>query len=525
MYRQLSMRLILIWSASGLTQHLPSLPSHTTGESHSLMLTEESTEVIIKRRSYSMSADTFGIESNAVNERVPDHPELLEVWWAGWGNYCLPIPEIVRIFSPEEEVPALVDDFVLTPLRTIRHVLQYMWAHGFPLSAAVFSVEAHVQENAQDCDGLLERFWYCLCGMISQVNVVSEPHDQPESSDVQDQQPFVSLGDKDIVCSSAAYTSSSQSHGVGPSMLDSQDFSLRAFCTVFQDTTARVNACHFSSDGKFLAYGGARAPLSIWSVETRSHIATAMHHLPGNIVDIRFQPKSYVFAAAFSDVVIHCFNTTSVREPLYGLRGHSVSVTTVDFMPGNPNVLCSGDVKGNLLLWDMGRRTRICSSEVGKGIIKQLRFQPNSHLLAVAFGKNVVVVFVQSGKIDATSKRILGGHDDTIKSIAWDPTGRFLASICQRNARIWTSTTDAWMCGYQLDSEGHVFESCVFHSTRPQLLIGSYTHVHMWDFARRSKRIFAMPTSGFISSLACSSEAGLIATTSRSGDVKLWKTE
>ncbi|XP_022010724.1 uncharacterized protein LOC110910360 [Helianthus annuus] len=90
MYRQLSMGLILIWSASGLTQHLPSLPSHTTGESHSLMLTEESTEVI-KRRSYSMSADTFGIESNAVNERVPDHPELLEVWWAGWGNYCLPI--------------------------------------------------------------------------------------------------------------------------------------------------------------------------------------------------------------------------------------------------------------------------------------------------------------------------------------------------------------------------------------------------------------------------------------------------
>ena len=65
------------------------------------------------------------------------------------------------------------------------------------------------------------------------------------------------------------------------------------------------------------------------------------------------------------------------------------------------------------------------------------------------------------------------GHNKEVLSICWDPSGKYIASISEDTARVWS--VSGRECLHELRSTGNKFQSCTFHPGYSQLLvIGGY---------------------------------------------------
>ncbi|KAK9049862.1 hypothetical protein SSX86_031168 [Deinandra increscens subsp. villosa] len=375
-------------------------------------------------------------------------------------------------------------------------------------------------EDVSNGDGLLASFW--IPCMIERGYMALGLH-VPQDPVIPPIEPPFNL-DEDNVIPPIEPLFHLDEDNFHPSVLDSPDFLFKHFLTVHkQQASFRILTCHFSTDGKYLAFAGTERRAFLWNVETRMVVITP--DLPSIITDLRFKPECHMFAAACYDGIIRCWETASLTKPTALFRGHTLPVLSVDFSLKHPTIICSCDIDGEVRLWDIVSHQPLHQFQVGKGV-KQLRLQSKGDVFAAVVGKQIMISIIREDEGGAANlnQANLEGHVSDVKSICWDNDGRFLASVCHDRARIWELINETWKCVHELDSNDFKFESCVFHPVHPQLLIiGSYTFVHIWDFSNGSKvRRVDMRTPGFIASLAAS-PAGFVALTNRSGEVNLWR--
>lgn len=65
---------------------------------------------------------------------------------------------------------------------------------------------------------------------------------------------------------------------------------------------------------------------------------------------------------------------------------------------------------------------------------------------------------------------ILKGHVKEVKSICWDTSGKYMASVSEESARVW-SIVYGGKCVQELQSNGNKFESCIFHPGYSNVLV------------------------------------------------------
>ncbi|KVI01011.1 G-protein beta WD-40 repeat-containing protein, partial [Cynara cardunculus var. scolymus] len=245
-----------------------------------------------------------------------------------------------------------------------------------------------------------------------------------------------------------------------------------------------VLCCHFSSDGKLLATAGNDKMVSVWNVESLCHLGNTPQQ-SNMITDVRFMPHSTVFATSSFDTTIRLWDAANISKFLVELHGHADRVISVDFNPHEREIVCSFQFR---------------------------------NLLAVASGNMILMIDIETDK-----KERLQGHARDIQSICWDQSGRYLASVSEDSARVW-STKSGWKCDYELYSTENMFKSCTFHPVHSLLLvIGGFQIFEFWDCVKGSKTRSIQLHSGIISSLTYSPEAGLIASTSNDGHIRLWR--
>ncbi|CAA3000932.1 transcriptional corepressor LEUNIG-like isoform X1, partial [Olea europaea subsp. europaea] len=252
----------------------------------------------------------------------------------------------------------------------------------------------------------------------------------------------------------------------------------------------------------------------IWNLESRStNIIKARSH---TISDIRFKPNSSVFATSSFDRNVQVWDAVKAKSNSM-LVGHAKPVMSLDFHPTKVNILCSCDSNDEIRLWNVNESACILAF---KGANKQVRFQPRSgNLLAAATGNVINMIDVET----STIKYRLQGHAKDVCSMCWDTSGRFMASVSEDCARIW-SIAAGGKSVHQLQSTENKFVSCAFHPVYSLVLaIGSYQSLQIWNPMDGSKMWSHRAHEGIVSALTNTYGTHRIASVSHDSWIKVWK--
>lgn len=132
-------------------------------------------------------------------------------------------------------------------------------------------------------------------------------------------------------------------------------------------------------------------------------------------------------------------------------RSHAGPVLDTDWSPFNDSVVASGAEDGKALIWKVDSSTfegwgqdgwqpqdfdPVARIDVSPRRVGQVLFHPIAeHVLATATGEHVVKLW-DLGNPDSPQS-VLGGHGDSIQSIAFNPSGTLLVTTCRdRKLRI-----------------------------------------------------------------------------------------
>ncbi|XP_061978644.1 transcriptional corepressor LEUNIG-like [Populus nigra] len=278
---------------------------------------------------------------------------------------------------------------------------------------------------------------------------------------------------------------------------------------------SKVLCCHFSSDGKMLASSGHEKKVSIWNMEDfqASNSSEEHSHL---VTDVRFRPSSSILATASFDKTVRIWDAANPSISLFKLLGHAEQVMSLDFHPRKVDLLCSCDGNDEIRLWNVNKRTCM---RVSKGATRQVRFQPTiGKLMATSTGNSINVIDVEVGNLVWNLK----GHSKEVLSICWDTSGKYIASVSEDSARVWSLV--GGNCLGKLHSNGNKFQSCAFHPGYSMLLIiGGYQVLEFWSPTDGGKTWSIPAHGGLIAALADSVENEMIASASHDHCVKLWK--
>ncbi|XP_022144857.1 transcriptional corepressor LEUNIG-like isoform X2 [Momordica charantia] len=278
----------------------------------------------------------------------------------------------------------------------------------------------------------------------------------------------------------------------------------------------KVECCRFSSDGKLLASGGHNK-VTVWCTESLAVKSTLSEHSQ-MITDVCFSSRALKIATSSSDRTVKIWDVDNGGPSLRTFTGHSTGVTSLDFHPSKDDLICSSDVNSEIRYWSIKN-----SSCVGifKGGAKKLRFQPNNgRIIAAAVGNAVSIIDVET----QVCRLKLQGHKNHIHSVCWDPSGEYLASVSEDLAKVWkVGSGGKGDCINELNCNGKIFHTCVFHPTNTSLLIiGSHESLEIWDITENKTRTLHAHGK-LVSALAASHVTGLVASASHDSCIKLWQ--
>ncbi|KAK7347449.1 hypothetical protein VNO80_21979 [Phaseolus coccineus] len=115
------------------------------------------------------------------------------------------------------------------------------------------------------------------------------------------------------------------------------------------------------------------------------------------------------------------------------------------------------------------------------------------------------------------------GHNNVVRSVCWDSSGKYLASLSDDLVRVWNvGSGGKGECIHEFAASGNKFNTCVFHSFYPLLVIGCNKTIEVWDYGQ-NKTLTMHAHEKAVSSLAVSNVTGFLASTSHDKHFKIWK--
>ncbi|GMI97695.1 ROTUNDA 2, LEUNIG [Hibiscus trionum] len=284
-------------------------------------------------------------------------------------------------------------------------------------------------------------------------------------------------------------------------------------------STSKVECCHFSADGKLLATGGHDKKAALWCTESFALKSSLEEHSQW-ITDVRFSSSMSRLATTSADGTVRVWDADNPAYSLRTFTGHSTTVTSLDFHPTKDDLICSCDNTNEIRYWSI--KNGSCAG-VLKGGASQIRFQPRvGRFLAAATDNTVSLLDVEAQVCRAK----LQGHKGVVRSVCWDASGEFLASVSDDLVRVWrvgSGGKGEFVHELNCTASGTKFNTCVFHPSYSSLLVvGCNDNLELWNMME-NKILTRHAHENLVSALAASNVTHMVASASHDKCVKLWK--
>jgi WD40 repeat protein len=268
-----------------------------------------------------------------------------------------------------------------------------------------------------------------------------------------------------------------------------------------------VRSVAFDPTGRFVATGSDDKTAKVWRISQDKDgikatcVATLVGHING-VRSVAFDPTGRFVATGSDDKTAKVWRISpdhTVATCVATLAGHSNYVMSVAFDPTG-RFVATGSLDKTAKIWnvpsdgsDLIQARAIVSRRhffyeasatcvatlVGHAeLVQSVAFDPTGRFLATgSFDKTAKVWDISSDGTGTTCVATLVGHTDVVTSVAFDPTGCFVATgSWDKTAKIWDISSDGTgtTCVATLEGHDRIVTSVTFHPSAPYFATGSW---------------------------------------------------
>ncbi len=319
-----------------------------------------------------------------------------------------------------------------------------------------------------------------------------------------------------------------------------------------------VEACCYSSDGRYLAAATSNWKIALYDAKTLAHLHTFEGHTR-QVTSVALSPDGQTLISGSDDKTVRLWSVAE-KKPLHTFEGHTDSVTSVALLPDG-QTLASGSGDNTVRLWSVAEQKPLHTFEGHTREVTSVALSPDGQTLASGSRDNTVRLWsvaekkplhtfeghtfpvtsvallpdgqtLASGSHDATVRlwsvaeqkplHTFEGHTDSVTSVALLPDGQTLASGSRDNTvRLWSVAEQKLL--YAFEGHTHWVTSVALSPDGQTLASGSWDKtVRLWSVVEKKSLHTFEGHTHWVTSVALSPDGQTLASGSDDNTVRLW---